>query len=91
VAGWNATGKRAKGYGGGRDTDRKEAAGCCVLVICMASFGRNYIADSTTVKLKIVCHCVTIIKQYNQQNAMRTAGYPNIIPTPGRTHKYVSF
>jgi hypothetical protein len=43
---------KAKEYGGGADEDRKEeAAGCCVFVTCMVSFGRNYITDPTTVKL----------------------------------------
>jgi len=38
-------------------------------------------------KLKIVCHCIAITKQYDQENAMETTGYKNIIHTLSRTYK----
>jgi len=76
---------RAKGYG--RDRRKTKQARNCVLVTCVVQLGRNYITDPTKMKLKTVCHCIAITKRYDQENAMETTGYKNIIHTLSRTYK----
>jgi len=56
----------------------------------MVQLGRNYITDPTTVKLKIVCHCIAITKWYDQENAIETTGYKNIIHTLSRTYNLIN-